>query len=34
MWIEQVGDEQAVAFGGLLALRDALQADLAEPPPG
>jgi hypothetical protein len=33
-WIEQIGDEQAVAREGLLALRDALQADLAEPHPG
>ncbi len=28
-WIEDVGEEQAVALGGLLALRDALRADLA-----
>jgi hypothetical protein len=31
-WIEAVGEEQAVALGGLLALRDALRADLAAPP--
>jgi hypothetical protein len=31
-WIEDVGEEQAVALGGLLALRDALGADLAAPP--
>jgi hypothetical protein len=31
-WIEEVGEEQAVALGGLLALRDALRADLAAPP--
>ena len=30
-WIEDVGEEQAVP-GGLLALRDALRADLAAPP--
>jgi hypothetical protein len=30
-WIEDVG-EQAVVLGGLLALRDALRADLAAPP--
>ena len=29
-WIEQVGEEQAVAVGGLLALRNALQADLSD----
>jgi hypothetical protein len=31
-WIDAVGEEQAVALGGLLALRDALRADLAAPP--
>jgi hypothetical protein len=31
-WIEDVGEKQAVALGGLLALRDALRADLAGPP--
>jgi hypothetical protein len=31
-WIEDVGEEQAVALGGLVALRDALRADLAAPP--
>jgi hypothetical protein len=31
-WLEDVGEEQAVALGGLLALRDALGADLAAPP--
>jgi hypothetical protein len=31
-WIEAVGEEQAVALGGLVALRDALRADLAGPP--
>ena len=31
-WIEEVGEEQAVAVGGLVALRDALRADLAAPP--
>jgi hypothetical protein len=31
-WIQDVGEEQAVALGGLLALRDALRADLAGPP--
>lgn len=31
-WIEDVGEEQAVALGGLVALRDALLADLAAPP--
>jgi hypothetical protein len=31
-WIEEVGEEQAVGRGGLLALRDALRADLAAPP--
>ncbi len=31
-WIEDVGEEQAVALGGLLALRDALRADLSAPP--
>ena len=33
-WIEDVGEEQAVALGGLVALRDALRADLADPPVG
>jgi len=28
-WIATVGEEKAVALGGLLALRDALRADLA-----
>jgi hypothetical protein len=31
-WIEDVSEEQAVALGGLLALRDTLRADLAAPP--
>jgi hypothetical protein len=31
-WIDAVGEEQAVALGGLLALRDALRADLSVPP--
>ena len=31
-WIEDVGEQQAVVLGGLLALRDALRADLAAPP--
>ena len=31
-WIGEVGEGQAVALGGLLALRDALRADLAAPP--
>ncbi len=31
-WIEEVGEEQAVAVGGLVALRDALRADLSAPP--
>jgi hypothetical protein len=31
-WLEDAGEEQAVALGGLLALRDALRADLAAPP--
>jgi len=31
-WIEDVNEEQAVAPGGRLALRDALGADLAAPP--
>jgi hypothetical protein len=31
-WIEDVGEEHAVALGGLLSLRDALRADLAAPP--
>jgi hypothetical protein len=30
-WIEDVGGEQAVALGSLVALRDALRADLAGP---
>lgn len=29
-WIEQVGEEEAVALGGLLGLRDALRADVGE----
>jgi hypothetical protein len=32
-WVDQVGDERAVALGGLLGLRHALRADLADPPP-
>lgn len=32
-WIETIGEEQAVARGGLRDLRDALQADLGNPPP-
>jgi hypothetical protein len=32
-WIEAVGKERAVARGGLLDLRDALRADLENPPP-
>jgi hypothetical protein len=31
-WLEDAGEEHAVALGGLLALRDALRADLAAPP--
>jgi hypothetical protein len=31
-WLEDVGEEQAVALGGLLSLREALRADLAGPP--
>jgi hypothetical protein len=31
-WVDEVGEEPAVALGGLLSLRDALGADLAEPP--
>jgi hypothetical protein len=31
-WIEDVGEEHAVALGGLLSLWDALRADLAAPP--
>jgi len=31
-WIEDVGEEQPAALGGLLALSDALWADLATPP--
>jgi hypothetical protein len=30
-WIDQFDQEQAVALGGLLALRDALRADLSAP---
>jgi hypothetical protein len=32
-WVDEVGQEPAVALGGLLGLRDALRADLAGPPP-
>jgi hypothetical protein len=32
-WIEAVGEERAVARGGLLDLRDALRDDLENPPP-
>ncbi len=32
-WLAALGDEEAVALGGLLGLRDALQADLADPSP-
>ena len=32
-WIAAVGEEQAVARGGLLDLRDALRIDLENPPP-
>jgi hypothetical protein len=32
-WIEAVGEMRAVARGGLLDLRDALRADLENPPP-
>ena len=32
-WVDEVGQEPAVALGGLLGLRDALRADLADPPP-
>jgi hypothetical protein len=32
-WIEAVGEKRAVARGGLLDLRDALRADLENPPP-
>jgi hypothetical protein len=32
-WVDEVGQEPAVALGGLLSLRDALRADLADPPP-
>jgi hypothetical protein len=32
-WVDEVGEEPALALGGLLGLRDALRADLAEPPP-
>ncbi len=31
-WIEDVGEERAVALGSLLTLRDALRVDLAGPP--
>jgi hypothetical protein len=31
-WIEKVGEEQAVAVGGPVVLRDALRADVAAPP--
>jgi hypothetical protein len=29
-WVDEVGEEPAVALGGLLSLRDALRADLAD----
>jgi hypothetical protein len=32
-WVEAVGEDQAVSRGGLLDLRDALRADLENPPP-
>jgi hypothetical protein len=32
-WVNEVGEEPALALGGLLNLRDALRADLADPPP-
>jgi hypothetical protein len=32
-WVDEVGQEPAVALGGLLGLRDALRADLADSPP-
>jgi hypothetical protein len=32
-WVDEVGQEPALALGGLLGLRDALRADLADPPP-
>jgi len=32
-WVDEVGEEPALALGGLLSLRDALRADLAESPP-
>jgi hypothetical protein len=32
-WIEAIGEERALARGGLLGLRDALRADLENPPP-
>jgi len=32
-WVDEVGQEPAVALGGLLSLRDALRTDLADPPP-
>ena len=31
-WLEDVGEEQPAPLGGLLALRDALRADLVTPP--
>jgi hypothetical protein len=31
-WIAEVGEERAVALGGLLALRDALRSDVEQPP--
>lgn len=31
-WTATVGEEQAVALGGLLALRDALRSDVEQPP--
>src|SRR6266550_2128686 len=31
-WVDEVGQEPAVALGGLLGLREALRADLADPP--
>jgi hypothetical protein len=32
-WLSALGDEEAVALGGLVGLRDALQADLVDPIP-
>jgi hypothetical protein len=32
-WVDEVGQEPALALGGLLTLRDTLRADLAESPP-